>query len=157
MSERRFKAKLKAHGPGGAWTSLPIPFDVDKVFGTKARVAVHGTMNGFSFRTSLLPNGDGTHDMPVNKEMQKGAQAGAEDTVTVVMKLDDQPRTVAVPDDLQAALQKNAKAEKAFAAHPYSKRKEFADWITEAKKPETRARRVEKAVELLVAGKTPKG
>ncbi len=157
MSEQKFKARLKAHGPGGAWTSLPIPFDVEKVFGTKARVAVHGTMNGFGFRTSLLPNGDGTHDMPVNKEMQKGAKAGADDTVSVVMALDDEPRTVEVPDDLQAALKKNAKAGKAFADHAYSKRKEFADWITESKKPETRARRVEKAVELLVAGKTPKG
>lgn len=47
----KFKAKLKAAGPGGAWTYLAVPFNVEKVFGSKARVAVKGTLNGFAFRS----------------------------------------------------------------------------------------------------------
>lgn len=41
-AKRSFEARLTARGPGGAWTFLPIPFDVQAVFGSKARVAVRG-------------------------------------------------------------------------------------------------------------------
>ena len=61
--KRKFKAKLQAKGPGGAWTFLPIPFDAMAEFGSKGRIAVAGTMNGFAFRNSLMPEGDGTHSM----------------------------------------------------------------------------------------------
>ena len=78
---KSFKTRLIARGPGGAWTHLDIPFSVEKEFGTKARVPVAGTLNGFAFRTSLMPNGDGTHSMAVNKAMQAGAKAVAGDLV----------------------------------------------------------------------------
>lgn len=78
---QEFEAKLMSKGPGGAWTYLPIPFDVREVFGTKSRVAVAGTMNGFAFRNSLMPEGDGTHSMMVGKELQTGAGARAGDSV----------------------------------------------------------------------------
>ena len=68
--QQRFKAKLTSRGPGGAWTFLPIPFDVEKAFGSKARVSVAGTMNGCAFQNSLLPQGDGTHQMAVSKDLQ---------------------------------------------------------------------------------------
>ena len=58
---KRFKAKLKAEGPGGGWTFLHLPFDAEKAFGSRARVSVRGTINGFAFRSSIFPNGDGTH------------------------------------------------------------------------------------------------
>jgi hypothetical protein len=154
---KRFKAKLTGRGPNGAWTFLPIPFDVEAVFGSKARLAVAGTLNGFAFRNSLLPNGDGTHSMPVNKELQTGANAKAGDTVAVVMDLDDAPRTVSVPEDLQAALDNAEPLKETFSKLSYSHQKEFVDWIVEAKKPETRARRVEKALEMLAKKKRPKG
>ena len=100
---QKFKAELIGRGPGGAWVFLPIPFNVEKVFGTKARVAVKGTMNGFPFRNSLMPEGDGTHSMMVSKELRKGAQAEIGDTVKVEMELDTAARVVAVPADLKSA------------------------------------------------------
>lgn len=60
---KAFKTRLTARGPGDAWTFLEMPFSVEKEFGTKARVAVVGTMNGFAFQNSLMPNNDGTHSM----------------------------------------------------------------------------------------------
>jgi len=150
-----FKGKLIGRGPGNAWIFLPIPAAVAKGFGTKARVPVCGTINGFAFRTSILPEGDGTHAMPVNKEMLKGAQATAGQTVAVVLEMDTAPRTVPLPDDMTTMLAKTPYAE-VFGALSYSKRKEFVDWIEQAKRPETRAKRLEAMIGLLADGRSPK-
>ena len=140
-------------GPGGAWTYLPIPFDVHQVFGTRSRVAVAGTMNGFPFRNSLLPEGDGTHSMMVNKEIQVGANARAGDVVSISLELDQEERKVTVPQELEQALLEDKQAASVFATLPYSHRKEYADWISTAKQASTKASRVTKAVSMLAAGK----
>ena len=63
MSMRKlFTSKLQSVGPMGAWTRLMLPFDVEKALGSRGRVSVRGTINGFPFCTSIFPNGDGTHD-----------------------------------------------------------------------------------------------
>jgi len=149
---REFDGRLVARGPGGAWTFLPIPFDVQKEFGKKSRVPVSGTINGFAFRNSLMPEGDGTHSMMVGKELQAGAKAKPGDKVRVSLQVDDTERTVEVPDELKRALKGDAGAKSAFEALPYSSKKEFADWIGTAKKAETKAARVEKALDLLKSG-----
>jgi len=150
---RQFHAELVARGPKGAWTHMYIPFDVHEVFGSKARVPVSGTINGFPFRTSIMPVGDGAHYMAITREMQKGANVVAGDTVSVVMQVDTQERSVEVPEDFKAALTRAKAAESHFATLAYSRRKEFVVWLTEAKKPETRAQRIEKSIAILSAGK----
>jgi hypothetical protein len=151
--KKTFEAKLKSKGPGGAWTYLPIPFDVEQFFGSKARVPVSGTINGFPFRNSLMPEGDGTHSMMVSKELQSGAKAVAGEKVHVTMQRDEEERTVSVPNELQQALLKNPTASSVFAALTYSQRKEYSDWIVSAKQAATKQTRVRKAVEMLAAGK----
>ncbi len=99
---KTFKTRLTAHGPGGAWTFLEVPFSVEKEFGTRARVAVAGTINGFAFKNSLLPNGDGTHSMMVSKALQAGAKASAGEFVAVAIALDRSERVVEVPPSLSA-------------------------------------------------------
>lgn len=153
--KNKFESTLIGRGPGNAWVFLPIPPAVAKAFGTKARVPVCGTINGFPFRTSLLPEGDGTHAMPVNKEMLKGARISVGQSVVVVIEPDTAPRTVDVPDDMRRTLAKS-RHEKIFDALSYSKRKEFVDWIEQAKRPETRANRLEKMLALLADGRSPK-
>jgi Bacteriocin-protection, YdeI or OmpD-Associated/Domain of unknown function (DUF1905) len=152
-TKQKFEAKLAGKGPGNAWTFLAIPFDVQRIFGSKSRVAVIGSLNGFPFRNSLMPEGDGTHSMMVNKELQKGANATVGDTVTVVMQLDTAPRTVTAPADLQALLTQSAQAQTAFDKLASSHKKAFVGWILSAKKSETRTKRLEKTVEMLIAGK----
>jgi len=151
--QHKFKAKLTAIGPGGAWTILRAPFNVAEVFGTKARIPVTGTMNGFAFRNSLMPEGDGTHRMMVGKELQAGAKARAGDVVSLVLKRDDEKRTVEVLKELAAALKKNKPAAAFFAALSPSCKSEYAAWIASAKQAETRATRATKAIEMLTAGK----
>jgi hypothetical protein len=149
---KKFKAKLTARGPGGAWTFLEIPFDVERAFGSKARVSVVGTINGFAFRNSLLPQGDGSHAMAVSKLLQAGAKAASGDTVSVVMEIDRSERVVEIPSELKQCLAA-AKAAAAFDALSYSHRKEFADWVASAKQAETRQRRAEKAVPMVLEKK----
>jgi hypothetical protein len=76
MKEKKFEGLLTARGPKGAWTYMPIPFSVEEVFGKRSRVPVSGTINGFAFRNSLMPNGDGTHLMTISKDLMEGAKAG---------------------------------------------------------------------------------
>jgi uncharacterized protein YdeI (YjbR/CyaY-like superfamily) len=78
---------------------------------------------------------------------------GPGDKVTVVLEPDTAPRTVDVPADLKKALKTNPRAQASWDRYSYTHRKEFANWITEAKKPETRARRLEKAIEMLAGGR----
>jgi hypothetical protein len=154
--KREFTAKLLGRGPGSAWVYITIPFDVRAVFGSKGRVPVCGAINGFPFRTSLVPEGDGTHYMAVNKTMQAGAGANTGDTVAVVMERDAAERVVAVPPELDAALRASGDAREAFAKLSYSHRKEYADWVASAKKSETRIARAGKAAQMLAGGKRVK-
>jgi hypothetical protein len=157
LGAKSFRAKLTGEGPRGAWVFVKVPFDVQKTFGTRARLAVRGTINGFAFRSSIFPDGKGCHNMMVNKAMQTGAGAAAGDTVAVTMAPDTAPRTVTVPKDLKAALARSRPARGLFEKLAYSHRKEFVDWIEQAKKPETRSSRVEKTVTMMLEGRRVKG
>lgn len=148
---KRFKARLTARGPAGAWTFLEIPFNVEKAFGSKARVAVAGTMNGFAFQNSLMPQGEGTHSMMVSKALQAGAKAAAGDLVSVAMDVDRSERIVTIPIELQDELAGNKNAADAFGLLSYSHRKEFAEWIAAAKKEETRRSRAAQSIAMIRA------
>lgn len=150
-----FQAELLGRGPGGAWVYLRFPFSVQDIFGRKGQVPVRGSINGFTFRNSLMPR-DGIHILGISKEIQQGANAAAGDTVAVTLELDDAPREVAVPADLESALGKSSPQSQAFLVLSYSHKKEFVDWIESAKKPETRAARIEKTLVMLAERKTPK-
>lgn len=152
-----FEAEILGRGPNGAWAYVRFPFNAPEIFGRKGQIPVRGAINGFAYRNSLMPHGDGSHILGVNKVLQQGANAVIGDTVTITLEFDDAPREVVVPTDLQSALKKSGAQAKAFAALSYSHRKEFVDWIESAKRPETRATRIEKTIVMLAERKTPKG
>jgi len=152
---KRFRTELIKADDSTA-TAIYIPFDVEKVFGTRARVPVRGTINGFPYRSSTFPMG-GKHMMPVNKQLREGAKAQAGETVSVVMERDDEPRTVEAPADFARALKSSKAAREAWDKSSYTHRKEIVQAIEAAKKPETRARRIEKALAELSAKSQAKG
>ena len=152
----QFKAKLVSRGPGGAWTYLQVPSSVAEAFGRKGRIPVRATINGFPFRSSLMPRA-GVHILGISKEILAGANAAPGEPVHVELAFDDAPRVVEVPADFEAALKSAPAEQRTFAALSYSHKKEYLDWITGAKKIETRQRRIEKALAMLEAGKSPKG
>ena len=148
-AKQQFEAPLTPRGPNGAWTHLLVPFNVEQTFGSKAMVKVAGTINGVPFRTSLMPNGDGTHYMAVTKEMMAQAKVSPRQIAAFTLELDTAPRTVEVPVDLAERL--TGASRESFDRLAYSHRKEYVDWIEQAKRPETRARRIQATLERLAA------
>jgi len=152
MVEKKLRFKVKLVGQeGSSVAALSAPFDVMEKFGTTARVPVRGTINGFAFRSSLMPMG-GCHYMVVNKTMRAGANAKAGDVVYVVMKRDVEERTVEAPPELKRELAKSKKALQRWEAMSFSNKKEMAISIREVKQEETKKRRLAKVMQLLKTG-----
>lgn len=149
---KNFRAKIAGLGPGGAWSRIMLPFDVEKVFGAKGRVSVKIALGQEVFHTSIFPNGDGTHHLMFNKAMQKASGAGAGDTIAIGIEA-DRGEEAAVPAPLKAALKKTAGAAAKFKALTPAGRREFITWIMSAKQEETRVTRSAKAVAMVIDGK----
>jgi bifunctional DNA-binding transcriptional regulator/antitoxin component of YhaV-PrlF toxin-antitoxin module len=153
MKKYKFNAKIHAGDRGGAY--VLFPYDVEEEFGTKGRVPVTATINGESYTGSLMKYGLPQHFLGVEKAIREkiGKQPG--DVVEVVLWKDEEERTIEVPPDLQRMMKKEGLLS-FFEKLSYTHRKEYCRWISEAKKEETRLRRIEKAAEMLKNGiKTP--
>lgn len=150
---KRFRAVLEKDTDSSA-TAIALPFNVEKAYGSRGRVPVRGTLNGFAFRSSVFPMGGGCHWLVVNRDMREGAKIKAGETISVMMERDDEPRVITPPKDFARALAANKVALAAWDKLSYTHRKEYAKAIEEAKKPETRARRIEKAIAALATPKS---
>jgi len=139
----KFRAKIEAARGGGAFVS--IPDDVVKKLGGRGRIAVESSIDGVPYRGSIVSMGAGPC-LGVLKAIRAQLGKDVGDSVTVTVERDDRPRTVDVPEDLAVALRK-AKARAAFDALSFSHQREHVQWIEEAKRAETRARRVTQTVE----------
>jgi hypothetical protein len=152
-AKKKFKTKIVSIGPSGAWSELQIAFNVEKEWGSRARVSVRGTINCFAFRSSIFPDGKGGHTMMVNKAMKLGGKFASGDTVVMEMEPDTKPRAITVPKDFKSSLAGNANARAEFEAFAPSHRRAYVDWITQAKRAETRVARIANAVKMIAAGK----
>jgi hypothetical protein len=152
MAEKklRFKVTLVGHENSSA-TGFYAPFDVPETFGTRARVPVRGTINGYPFRSSLMPMGGG-YCMAVNKTMREGANVKCGDEVAVVMERDVDERSVEAPAELKKELAKNRKAQARWEELAFTMKKEMANSITGAKQEETKQRRLAKVMQILKTG-----
>jgi hypothetical protein len=148
--------RIKLQGMDGMETAMfCVPFDVEEAFGTRARVPVCGTINGVSYRRSIMNMGSG-HMMVVNRELREAANVKAGDTVKIVMQRDTAQRVVEVPPDFKKALSGSKQAKSLFDKLSYTHQKEYVRWITGAKREETRKSRIARAIEMLSKGtKTP--
>ena len=147
MSRHRFDAVLGG-GTDGDLPVVVLPPEVAAAMGGRARIPVTGSINGVPFRSSTMPMGDGTHCVGFRRDTR--AQAGGVklgDTVTIEIERDDAPRTVEIPPDLAAALDADPAVRAAFDAMSYTHRKEYVQAVLDAKRPETRARRLALAVD----------
>jgi hypothetical protein len=139
MAER-FQAVVGTEGGG---TFLEVPLDVPAVFG-RVRAPVRVTVNGWTWRSTVTRYGD-RYYLPLNARNRESAGVAAGDRVDVLLELDVEPRDVAVPADLAEALAA-AGVRDAWDACSYSHRREWVEAIEGAKRPETRTRRVARAV-----------
>jgi hypothetical protein len=151
MGVIKFKARLQPRGPAAA-----VVLDEAQVAavgeGAK-RFPVVATVNGYTWRTSVTRMG-GEFLLGLSREVREGAGVQAGDDVDVTVELDAAPREVEVPAALAAALGADPGAAASFERMAFSHRKEYARWVDEAMREETRQRRVRQAVEMIRAGKT---
>ena len=154
MTQQRFKVKLLSHA-GTEAAILKLPFDVVDVFQRKGRVPVKGTIDGFPFRSSLMNMGDG-HMMVVNAELRAGAKCKAGDTVTVLMELDEDKRTVEVPAYLKKIIDRDPKAREFWPRLSFTHQKEYVREIENAKRTETREKRIAAMMDALCKGQRKK-
>lgn len=148
---KSFEAVLERGAGRLNWVIARIPFDVSEVWGSRAILRVKGSINGFAFRTSLFPTGDGRHVMLVNKTMQAGAKAGVGAAVRFSLEPDTAPRPVTMPAELERALSEVRALRRWYdQLSPYT-RKYTAAWVAEVKSPEARARRAVQLAERLLA------
>ena len=149
MATARFRAPVRASGRGGGHL-VDVPPKVVEALGGKGRIPVTATFNGVPYRGSIVRMGAGAV-LGVKKDIMAQAGVSGGDTLRIEVRNDDAPREVEVPDELAKALKRNAVARRVFDGLSYSHRKEYARHVAEAKRPETRARRVERTIEMLVA------
>ncbi len=148
---KSFKATLEHNKSRLNWVIVRIPFDVYKVWKERGMLKVKGEINGFAFRTSLFPTGDGGHTLLVNKRMQAGAKVELGKVAQFRLEPDTEERTVTVPIDLKRALSEDRPLSRWFNHLNYSTRKYITDWITDVKSAEARERRAEQIAERLLA------
>ena len=153
MGSVRFTSMLVPRGQG---TAVVLDDQQVAAVGEGAkRFAVVATVNGYTWRTSVMRM-DGEFVLGLNRAAREGARAEAGDTVEVELTLDTAPREVAVPEDLAAALAGDPEARAAFDALSYTRRKEYALSLEEAKRPETRKRRLTRVLDQLRSRPDPK-
>jgi bifunctional DNA-binding transcriptional regulator/antitoxin component of YhaV-PrlF toxin-antitoxin module len=111
--------------------------------------------NGTSYTGSLIKYGNPLHMLPILKEIREQTGTGPGDIVEVELWKDEAPRTIVVPSQFKQAMKREG-AMPLFDRLSYTHQREYCLWITEAKREETRLKRLEKAVEMLKKGvKTP--
>jgi len=146
MSAKKFRAVLETEG-GGHFIALP--FDVKEEFG-RARPPVKASVNGHGYRTTIAVYG-GKYCLGLRKADADAAGVKAGDIVRVTVEPDTEVREVEMPPELAAALKKNGTARARWEKLSHTHKKEHAEAILKAKKPETRMRRVQKTIEMLSA------
>jgi hypothetical protein len=144
----KFTATIQASEVGAGGAYVLFPFDVEKLFGTKGRVAITSTIDGEPYRGSLVKYGHPQHMFPVLKSIREKLGKKIGDTIEVVILQDTEERVIDAPVDLLKALKAN-KLDKAFDKLSYTHRKEYVKWIDEAKKAETRDNRIVKTIEMM--------
>jgi bifunctional DNA-binding transcriptional regulator/antitoxin component of YhaV-PrlF toxin-antitoxin module len=148
--KQKFSPQIQKHeGINGAY--VIIPFDVEEVFGAK-RVKVKALFDGEEYRGSIVKMGDCFMiGMPQALRKKIGKEPG--DTVEVEVEKDEEERIIELPDDFKLALDENTTAKAYYETLSYSRKKEYYQWITEAKKTETRLDRIQKSIQMLSENK----
>ena len=135
---------------------VAIPEHISQCFGKRGYIRVTGVLNGVSIRATLVPTGNVRHRLYVNGEMRKKANVKVGDNVQLTLRLDTEPREVAVPREMVKALESNEKARTAFERLPPSHQKETLDYLNFLKKPESLKRNIEKVIRSLLEPKKKK-
>jgi len=146
MPTKTYKTEIVREG---SMCHIPVPFDPKPVFG-KVRAPVTVTVNGYTYRSTIAAMG-GVTFIPLRKSNREAAGLEGGETVTVTLALDDAPRDVEPPADLAKALKGTPPAWDRWQELSYTHQREYAEAVDEAKRPETRVKRIADAVRAIGA------
>jgi uncharacterized protein YdeI (YjbR/CyaY-like superfamily) len=147
---KSFSARLRRSGNSLNWVIIEIPFDAARIWGVRGQLRVKGDINGFAFRSSLFPSGDGRHYMIVNKQMHQGGKVSAGMEARFRMEPDTEKRIVPVVPEIDRVLRQSKRLQKFYQSLTPSARNEIARYVSGAKQQSTRLRRADQlAVRLM--------
>jgi len=151
----QFKARLlrPARPKGATWTFLILPNGASSKLPSRGMTAVEGTINGAPFRATLEPDGQRSHWLKIPAKLRAAAGAAAGDVVDLEIAPTGKVPEPRLPADLREALAAAPQARVHWADLTPAARRDWVQWISSAKRAETRARRIRNTCDMLVAGK----
>jgi hypothetical protein len=148
-----FTAVIEKPDDGMDTAYVSIPYNVEEIYGTRGQVKVKAKFDGHSYRGVLANMGTGCHLIMLRKDVRAAIGKQVGDKVQVEIERDLEERIVELPSDLKKALAKSKKAQTFFDSLSYTNKKEYALWISSAKREETRQKRLSELVPKLLTGK----
>jgi hypothetical protein len=148
MEKLEFDAVLEKHENRNA-AYIKFPYNVQEVYGAKGQVKVKAWIDGVFYRGSLAAMGYRFHCLGVTQSIRKqiGKQPG--DNVHIVLERDIEERVINIPEDLLELLNQNTELKTYFDSLAFSHKREYVNWIFQAKKNDTRQNRLQKTIEML--------
>jgi Bacteriocin-protection, YdeI or OmpD-Associated/Domain of unknown function (DUF1905) len=146
----RFRTTILSAGKTAA--GIEVPPEVVEALGSGRKPPVKVTINGYTYRSSVATV-SGAFMIGVSNDVRRAAGVAAGEDVDVELELDTEPRVVQVPGDLAEALDADEAARTAFDRLTYSNKRRIVMLVEDAKKPETRQRRIDKSIADLIAGR----
>ena len=151
MKKYEFEAVIKkVQGKDASY--IDIPFDVEAEFGSK-RVKVKATFDNVEYRGSIVKMGLPCYIIGITKEIRKKINKDFGDSIQVTIVEDKEERSIEIPIELQERLNCSSMARNFFESLSFSNKRKYVQWITSAKKEETRVKRIEQAILYLEEGK----
>jgi hypothetical protein len=155
-TKSRFKAKLLRPAQAGgdaSWAFVVLPKSASAILPRRGRTTVEGSLNGQAFQATLEPDGRLGHWLRVDKTLLEDAGVAIGETVALeIMPVEQEPEPEA-PSDLLEALAASAQARATWDETTAVARVDWIHWITSAKQPKTRAKRIGDACDMLASGK----
>jgi hypothetical protein len=140
--------------PYRTWTFLVVPPELARTWGS-GQQAVRGTISGHKFR-GAASRGEGALRVPIARDFREMAGLACGDTVDVTLELDVSPRPIQIPVELQVVLKDDSDAAALYEKLPPSLRRAWTTYVAEARRPETRRRRAQRAPEGIRARAFPR-
>jgi hypothetical protein len=141
--------EARADGSHGGGALVEVPRHLIAALGGMKQMRVVGTLNGLPFRSSTMPMGGGRLCIGIHKATREAAGTDIGSEITLEVARDDAPRILELAPELEAAFAADPALRTRFEALAFTRRRELATPIAEAKRPETRAARLERALTAL--------
>ncbi len=125
---------------------IDIPDEIMKEFGNRQRIKVKAKFDGYEYRGLIVKMGLPNHCIGINQNVRKAIEKNPGDKISVSIEEDLEERTVTIPEDFNQTLTQFPEAYEKFNKLSFTHKKEYVEWIAEAKRPETRKNRIEKAI-----------